>query len=57
MTKERMSREGTLLGPKSASKWAEWRATRDKRIKNPRRLKTIKDESEPNAPTSGEQQP
>lgn len=41
-TKERTGASG-LLGPKSASKWTEWRKARDNRIQNPRRLKTVKD--------------
>ncbi len=52
-TKERMSKQGTLLGPKSASKWTEWRRARDNRIQNPRRLKTAKDKDEkPDVDTS-----
>lgn len=34
---------GMLLGPKSASKWVEWRKSRDNAIAKPRRLKTVKD--------------
>lgn len=37
--KERVSKQGTLLGPRNASKWVEWRRARDKRIATPRRLK------------------
>jgi hypothetical protein len=41
--KERRSKDGMLLGPRNASKWLEWRVARDKRLSNPRRLKTVKD--------------
>jgi len=51
MAKERTTKDGVLLGPKNASKWLEWRATRDKRLQNPRRLKTCKDKDDGNEAT------
>lgn len=50
MAKERMSKQGTLLGPKNASTWVEWRQTRENRIQNPRRLKTVEDKDDEKSP-------
>jgi len=52
-TKERLSKETRmLLGPKDHTDWMKWRAARDKRIQNPRRLKTVKDQDDDSKPDS-----
>lgn len=37
---EHKSKDGKLLGPKTAGEYLAWRRNRDKLIANPRRLKT-----------------
>lgn len=44
-TKERLSKEGALLGPKRADKWSEWRAARDNRIAKAQQRAKPKDDS------------
>jgi hypothetical protein len=51
--KERLSKETRmLLGPKDHTDWMKWRAARDNRIQNPRRLKTVKDDDKHSADDS-----
>lgn len=39
---ERRSNGGELIGPAGTSAWKKWREARDRKIANPRRLKTCR---------------